>query len=193
MRYRPVARYFFIFFFFVCIALGWCGAQSPATVLFPPRAEYRATLTWLEGAQSTSAPVAGASIAEMPKTMEQAERSAHGDMVMVHRTGATSAVLMTATGGTHNEHIVSANDISSLEEQITAFKAQVGPRAPFFSIRREIPFTFTVTMFAQLLTAYYFLFFLVILPVLGLRETPGRVPDTIAKSVHGAAAPQSAG
>ncbi len=42
-----------------------------------------------------------------------------------------------------------------------------------------------MTNFSQLLTLYYFLFFLVILPVLGLRERPERVPDTIAKPVTG--------
>jgi ubiquinol-cytochrome c reductase cytochrome b subunit len=50
---------------------------------------------------------------------------------------------------------------------------------------RNTPFLFTVTRFAQLLTFYYFLFFIVILPILGLRETPNRVPDTIAKPVLG--------
>jgi quinol-cytochrome oxidoreductase complex cytochrome b subunit len=47
------------------------------------------------------------------------------------------------------------------------------------------PWKFTVETFSQLLTLYYFAFFLVILPLLGLRETPGRVPETIAKSVLG--------
>jgi ubiquinol-cytochrome c reductase cytochrome b subunit len=82
MRYRPVARIFFVVFVAVCIALGWCGAQSP-------------------------------------------------DLVM----------------------------------------GQLGP------------VQFKVTQFSQLLTAYYFAFFLVILPLLGLRETPNRVPETIAKAI----------
>jgi ubiquinol-cytochrome c reductase cytochrome b subunit len=49
---------------------------------------------------------------------------------------------------------------------------------------------FTVTNFAQVNTLYYFAFFLVVLPVLGLVEKPGAVPDTIAKAVggHGEAA-----
>ncbi len=38
---------------------------------------------------------------------------------------------------------------------------------------------------SQLLTFYYFFFFIVLLPILGLRETPNRVPDTIAKPVLG--------
>jgi ubiquinol-cytochrome c reductase cytochrome b subunit len=47
------------------------------------------------------------------------------------------------------------------------------------------PFKFTVETFSQLLTAYYFAFFLLILPLLGLRETPNRVPETISKAILG--------
>jgi ubiquinol-cytochrome c reductase cytochrome b subunit len=50
------------------------------------------------------------------------------------------------------------------------------------------PFQFMVTQLSQLLTAYYFAFFLLILPLLGLRETPNRVPETIAKPIGAAAA-----
>jgi ubiquinol-cytochrome c reductase cytochrome b subunit len=82
MRYRPVARIFFVVFVAVCIALGWCGAQLPDLVL-----------------------------------------------------------------------------------------GQIG------SVQ------FKVTQFSQILTAYYFAFFLIILPVLGLRETPNREPETIAKAI----------
>ncbi len=53
-------------------------------------------------------------------------------------------------------------------------------------------FKFTVTNFAQVFTLYYFAFFLVILPVLGLVEKPGAVPDTIAKSVGAASLQASA-
>jgi quinol-cytochrome oxidoreductase complex cytochrome b subunit len=45
------------------------------------------------------------------------------------------------------------------------------------------PMQFKVTQLAQVLTAYYFAFFLIILPLLGLSEKPGRVPETIAKAV----------
>lgn len=81
MRYRPLARMFFVVFVAVCLALGWCGAQLPTNPVIPG-------VGW-----------------------------------------------------------------------------------------------FTVTTFSQLLTAYYFAFFLVILPVLGLTERPTRIPDTIAKSI----------
>ncbi len=66
-------------------------------------------------------------------------------------------------------------------------KTRVGAAAPFLLVERHTPFTFTVTRLAQLATLYYFLFFLVILPLLGLSERPGRVPDTIAKPVTGQA------
>ena len=35
MRYRPVARQFFLIFVAVCILLGWCGRQNPGTILVP--------------------------------------------------------------------------------------------------------------------------------------------------------------
>ncbi|MEM6535515.1 MAG: cytochrome b N-terminal domain-containing protein [Pseudomonadota bacterium] len=51
---------------------------------------------------------------------------------------------------------------------------------------------FTFKMLSQIMTAYYFAYFLVILPLLGLRETPKDEPESIHKAVlasHGAAAP----
>jgi len=45
------------------------------------------------------------------------------------------------------------------------------------------PLPLKVVTFSQLLTAYYFAFFLIILPVLGIMEKPKRLPDTIAKPI----------
>jgi ubiquinol-cytochrome c reductase cytochrome b subunit len=49
---------------------------------------------------------------------------------------------------------------------------------------------------AQIGTLYYFAFFLIIMPVLGLIETPRRLPNSITEAVleknKTAAAPQSA-
>jgi ubiquinol-cytochrome c reductase cytochrome b subunit len=63
------------------------------------------------------------------------------------------------------------------------------------TVRTIEPFRFVVTNLAQVLAAYYFLFFLVLLPVLGLGERPNQTPETIAKSVLGgraaAAAPKT--
>jgi ubiquinol-cytochrome c reductase cytochrome b subunit len=39
------------------------------------------------------------------------------------------------------------------------------------------------TLMAQLGTLYYYAFFLVILPVLGLVETPRRIPNSITEAV----------
>jgi ubiquinol-cytochrome c reductase cytochrome b/c1 subunit len=44
---------------------------------------------------------------------------------------------------------------------------------------------------ARILTAFYFIYFLVILPMLGLFETPKKVPDSIADAVLGDDAPHA--
>jgi ubiquinol-cytochrome c reductase cytochrome b subunit len=41
----------------------------------------------------------------------------------------------------------------------------------------------TYTLMAQISTAYYFGFFLIILPLLGLFETPKRMPNSITEAV----------
>jgi ubiquinol-cytochrome c reductase cytochrome b subunit len=43
--------------------------------------------------------------------------------------------------------------------------------------------TDTYTLMAQIGTLYYFAFFLVIMPVLGLVETPRRIPNSITEAV----------
>jgi ubiquinol-cytochrome c reductase cytochrome b subunit len=53
------------------------------------------------------------------------------------------------------------------------------------TVRTQAPFLFVVTDLSRLLSAYYFFFFLIALPLLGLIENPKRVPETIAKSVLG--------
>jgi ubiquinol-cytochrome c reductase cytochrome b subunit len=45
---------------------------------------------------------------------------------------------------------------------------------------------------ARIATAYYYAFFWIIMPVVGLIETPKPLPDSIAKSVLGDAAPAPA-
>ena len=35
MRFRPLTRWFFIFFVVACLALGWCGANNPDDMAFP--------------------------------------------------------------------------------------------------------------------------------------------------------------
>lgn len=94
MRYRPTARWFFVFFIVATIILGWCGGKLPDDVVIP------------------------------------VGRNAAGE----------------ATG-------------------------------------------FTVVWLSRILTLYYYGYFLLVLPLLGLRETPSQVPDSISAPVlsHGGA------
>jgi len=136
MRYRPIARWFFMAFVVVCFVLGWCGAQSPDKVV-AQAGEFTIDATFT--------PAAGG---------EQK---------------------FTATGHTLEEAH------KAFEKQRAATVSAAGPG----SLTKTVvtPFQFKVTQLSQLLTLYYFGFFLLVLPILGLRETPGRVPETIAKAI----------
>jgi quinol-cytochrome oxidoreductase complex cytochrome b subunit len=135
MRYRPIARIFFVVFVVVCLALGWCGAQSPDKVIWQS-GDFRiaGVAAGADGAQQTYA-ATGHTLEEAEKAFEKARAAA------------------VAAGGTPQSSTTTS------------------------------PFQFKVTQLSQLLTLYYFAFFLLILPILGLRETPGRVPETIAKAI----------
>jgi len=191
MRYRPIARQFFLIFVVVCIALGWCGGQAPDAAV-GPTPQSRATLSWVEGGEVRDVPINAADANSMQSAVEEAEaslRAAGASIVYVQRSGPTQGVARGAIGGTQEHVVVTGSSVDALEEQITARKATLPAGTPFVQVTRELPFVFNVTRFSQVLTAYYFLFFLVILPVLGLRETPNRVPETIAKAIaakHGA-------
>ena len=187
MRYRPAAKQFFFIFVVVSVALGWCGGQNPGTVL-AKGGQFHATLTWMAGGQSMQQQlqVPSASMFQAASDAAEAQMHAHGAaMTSVIRESGTHATVMGVMGGAQQTRQLNANDSDDLEAQITAAKAQIGTAAPFVAVERQTPFLFTITRFAQLLTLYYFLFFIVILPILGLRETPNRVPDTIAKPVLG--------
>jgi ubiquinol-cytochrome c reductase cytochrome b subunit len=189
MRYRPIARQFFIIFVIACIGLGWCGGQNPARLILP--AQFNATLNWVEGGAVAQRAVTATSASHWQEDSAAAEAAARAESgvtaVAVTRTALTGGTMQVVTGGAPQSRPVRASTVEELEAQITEVKNEVGQRAPFFTVERHIPFTFTVTRLSQLLTFYYFLFFLVILPVLGLREKPSRVPDTIAKPVIGEA------
>ena len=189
MRYRPIARQFFVIFVIVCVALGWCGGQNPGKILLKA-GQFSATLTYVEGGQVTTSPITSAGASQWSDASAAAEASAReggATMTAVTRSGASVGTIRSVSGGTTQTRTVSAETVELLEEVIGEAKTEVGQAAPFFNVERHMPARFTVTNFAQVLTLYYFLFFLVILPILGLRERPGRVPDTIAKPVTGEA------
>ena len=194
MRYRPIAQQFFLIFVIVCIALGWCGGQNPGKVMLAAGG-YNATLSWVEGGRIETRAVEAASESEFEAAALAAAAELTGagaSMTMVERADATTGTVSGVIGGSLQTRSVDGDDTAALDEHIDEVKAEVGAAAPFFQVQRMIPFEFTVTRFSQILTAYYFLFFLLILPLLGLRETPGRVPDTIAKPISGEAAKQGA-
>ena len=152
------------------------GGDAIATGLFaiPPESEQRAIAADSAGAFDDAA---DAAIASLPEGAA---------LPAISRTGETIGVVRGVVGGAPQVLELSAATVDELEAKITEAKAGA-TAAPYFQVTRTTPFAFTVTRLSQILTAYYFLFFLVILPVLGLIETPRRVPDTIAKPVTGQA------
>jgi quinol-cytochrome oxidoreductase complex cytochrome b subunit len=188
MRYRPIARQFFLIFAVVCVALGWCGSQNPSRSLWTA-GPFKATLTWVEGGEVRQQPIQAADAGGMGAAVAEAEKKLRADgaeVVLIRHTSATEGVALGSFGGVlHHESVTGATG-DEMETAITDMKKQVGARAPFYEVVRETPFVFTITILAQALTAYYFLFFLAILPLMGLFERPGAVPDTIAKSATGA-------
>lgn len=127
MRYRPVARQFFIAFVAAGLGLGWAGAKSPDDVFL--------------GLQMTP------------------------DQLVVEYTTAD---------GVAAQNFYDDYDEAKAEMQRLGISGQPG-------IKKGNAVRFI--HFAQFLTAYYFLYFLVILPLLGLTERPKDEPESIHKSV----------
>jgi ubiquinol-cytochrome c reductase cytochrome b subunit len=189
MRYRPTARWCFVIFVVVCVTLGWCGGQNPGTII-TKAGPFSASLQWAEGGttETEKINVAAPELYQAAADAAQTRLTREGaTLVDVSREGGTTATVISVRGGTLQSRQITADTSDRLEEKITEAKAEIAARTPFVGITRTTPFLFTVTRLAQLLTLYYFLFFIVILPLLGLSETPNRVPDTIAKPVAGQA------
>ena len=185
MRYRPIARQFFLIFVVVCVVLGWCGGKNPGLILMKSD-QFRATLSWVQGGSVTEARITAPSAGAWEETAANAEEAARADgatMTAVRRENETEGVMRIVRGGSVQSETVTGETADEMETHIAEAKEALGQAGPFFTVERRTPATFTVTNLSQVATAYYFLFFLLILPILGLRETPGRVPDTIAKPV----------
>jgi ubiquinol-cytochrome c reductase cytochrome b subunit len=184
MRYRPVARQCFLVFVVACLILGWCGGQNPGKILAP--ATFSATLNWTQGGQVITQTFDAPSASEFDEaaTAARAALTAQGaTQTSVVREGATHATATGVVGGQPQTRTVTGATSDEMEAEIQELKNEVGAATPFFAIERHTPWTFTVTTLSQLATFYYFFFFIVLLPILGLRERPTRVPDTIAKPV----------
>ena len=137
MRYRPVAKQFFMGFVVACLLLGWCGASNPDDAVIS-MGEDKLTVAYTDAAGL-----------EGQRTFEDYAPAAQfrDDQV--------------ASGG------------------VAAMSVQKAP-------------AFTFKTLSQILTAYYFAFFLLILPILGLRERPKGEPDSIHQSILGHDAPAAA-
>ena len=140
MRYRPVARIFFLLFVVACLALGYCGGQAPDKVLFQAN-DFRREITFVDASGAKKVETVSHEKADVADKLAQAK---------VNEAGVKAT--------------------------IKAYPATI----------------FNVTSLSQVSTLYYFLFFLIILPLLGLRERPNQVPETIAKSILGNEAKQGA-
>ncbi|MBR9835248.1 MAG: cytochrome b/b6, partial [Alphaproteobacteria bacterium] len=137
MRYRPVAKQFFLGFVATALMLGWCGASNPDDPVFP----------FLKGE----------------------------DAIVVTYTDAD---------GTPGRSVFKeARDIHAYEAG-AEFKAhKIAEGATGVTLSKETAKAFRFLHLAQILTAFYFLYFLVILPLLGLRETPKGEPESIHKAI----------
>jgi ubiquinol-cytochrome c reductase cytochrome b subunit len=193
MRYRPVARQFFFLFVIACLALGWAGGQNPALSVYTA-GDDRVTVRWFEGSEVRTEQVSVSDSADLRLAMANAEvalRDQGAVLVLANATGQTSAEVQGVFGGTERSEVLSAKGV----DEANAMAAELLAGLPSGGVAEVTPqpaFRFTVTMLSQLLTAYYFAFFLLILPLLGLREQPSRVPDTIAKAVAAKAVPATA-
>jgi len=183
MRYRPLARIFFLVFVVVCVMLGWCGGQNPTKVIHQVGA-YEAKLSWVAGGQVAEQPVQGADRKALDAAIGSGVanlKSTGAQLVHVRRISASTATIVAVSGGALETRALSAHTSDEVETLVTRARNQVGAGAPFFQIERRAPqVVITVTHLAQMLTAYYFLFFLIILPLLGLRETPSKEPESIS-------------
>ena len=129
MRYRPLAKQFFLLFVVASVGLGFCGANDPDKFVFKFGA----------------------------------------DRLVVNYVDTNG---QSKTSEAFNEN-----------SQAVAFAASLPASAGASVAIREDGFKWL--WLSQILAAYYFLYFLVILPVLGIMEKPKARPPSIAESVRG--------
>jgi ubiquinol-cytochrome c reductase cytochrome b subunit len=127
MRYRPSARWFFVFFVFACVGLGFCGANEPDAFVFKTGAD------------------------KLEVTFTDANGHAGSKVYDDFAQASTFKASLPATSG------------AGIAVKSSGFK--------WVSL-------------SQILGAYYFLYFLVVLPLLGVIEKPKARPASIADSVH---------
>lgn len=146
LRYRPLARQFFMLFVLVCLGLGVAGASNPDDVVISTG---EAQLKY-EAAIETP---------EMRETLKAAAAE-HGGKFSAN--GETAIVKFD-----HYEDALHFGEATGLGDGPGIYK----PGIKWLIV-------------TQFLTLFYFAYFLIILPVLGLIEKPKNEPESIAKAVH---------
>jgi len=136
MRFRPIAKWFFVIFIVFCFLLGWCGAESPDNMVV--------TLGYY--------PVVS-------------DMAAYLDL-----TGKVLPTDATALEQFTKEALATCKLDGSVS--LTKYCEAKPTGLSFYRL-------------SQISTLYYFAYFLVILPVLGLVEKPKERPESITKSVLG--------
>ncbi len=127
MRYRPLARSFFVIFVIASIGLGFCGANNP------------------------------------------------DDLITKFREDKLAVVYVDDAGNSQRELF---DEFSAAQAREASLPSSAGA-----GIEVDASGLKWVTV-SQILAAYYFAYFLLILPILGVIENPKARPASIADSVH---------
>ncbi len=127
LRYRPVAKQFFLLFVVAALLLGLCGAKNPDDPVF----------------------------------------SLGSEKLVVSYTDEAG--------------LAATRTFDEYAEAVAFETSLAAPQGADISVKPAPAFTYLTL--GQILTLYYFAYFLVILPWLGLKERPKREPESIAKSV----------
>ncbi|GAB5457121.1 MAG: cytochrome b N-terminal domain-containing protein [Henriciella sp.] len=95
-------------------------------------------------------------------------------------------VTFTDVDGTSGQVVFKdSSDIDAYEAGADFRDEKIAEGATGVSLALDVAPSFQFLHLAQILTAYYFLYFIVILPLLGLKERPKGEPDSIHKAVLG--------
>ncbi len=175
MRFRPIGRYFFLFFVAACLGLGWCGAKSPDYILFQIGKdslviEKNGTT---ERISCGTAKECAADLENMVQSAFSLEMSDTGFSLSFENESDTA---IKTEGGTPAKS-------SSCEVSSTCVLMIHEPGGQDIKVLYKPAYRFTALILGRILTLFYFAYFFPILFILGFVEKPKKLPESIAKSV----------
>ena len=174
MRYRPTARYFFLFFVVVCIALGWTGAKSPDDVLLKSGKD-RLSFLSEAGEGKVSCHTSEECAVYLDTLIEESfalELNEESGFSVAFKEEGRHFIRQGKKERTKNASCEVGRHCALILET---------PKGEI-TIRYHSAFRVTVLMLAQVLTLCYFAYF-GILFLLGFIEKPKRVPSSIIQPV----------